>query len=136
MTSKMYMIQWKTKGTWPVDWNTEDYDSIETMQVPETETFVKKGRRFYKLISGHGIDTDIEIKEGGFMSEPEEGKVYEITKYASEEEVTRIEISLGQILFFNEREEVVHVIHLEGMPDFEKGEALNIKLKAKVLIER
>ena len=50
-----------------------------------------------------------------------------------ERNVTRIEVSTNLIVFFDEDDEVYR-LNLDFFPDFDKGQALNINIKAKMMI--
>jgi len=50
-----------------------------------------------------------------------------------EKSITSIEVSTNLIVFFDGEEEI-HRIDLNFFPDFAKGEALTINLKAKMMI--
>jgi hypothetical protein len=65
-----------------------------------------------------------------------EDKIIELTNYSREEEVHKIQVTKNQILFFSPKDEIIHVIALDSLPDFSNDQALNIHLHAKVLIDR
>ena len=62
---KTYIVRyWEIPGSWPfsIDKKPKDARSA-TIEVMKEETFVKNGKRYYRMVSGLGVWEDLLIEE-------------------------------------------------------------------------
>ena len=59
----MITVSYLVKSTWPYSIEEKiDGGKIETIEVPLSKTFIKNGKRYYRMTSGYGIHTDLFIE--------------------------------------------------------------------------
>jgi len=64
MNTKIIVRYW-TKDTWPYSIDNKPEDAEKAiLEVDTSETFFHEGKRYYRLVSGHGCYTDLLIKDG------------------------------------------------------------------------
>lgn len=57
-------VRFTREGPWPIELSDDTpEEKIETLQVPLSKTYVKRGKRFYKMILGHGLDLVLPVSE-------------------------------------------------------------------------
>ena len=59
----MKLVKFKRRNSWPcpVDKGPEDSE-ITTLEVDDSETYVKNGQLLYKLVCGHGLYFELPVE--------------------------------------------------------------------------
>jgi len=58
------LVKYWVKSSWPYSINDKPSGTNETntIEVALSETYIKNGRRYYKLQSGHGVYTELLVE--------------------------------------------------------------------------